>query len=175
MGKIIFIIGGSRSGKSRYAVELAEELGGKIAFIATCISPDKEMKERIRLHKKSRPTHWKVIEEGKDVDLLLTKLRNKYKAIIVDCMGLLISNLLVDGLSDNKIQTRIEKVIWFALKANFITIVVSNEVGAGVVPRNALARRFRDLAGSTNQMIAKKADEVIFMQAGIPVKIKGGK
>lgn len=174
MGKIIFILGGVRSGKSSYAIELAKNLKDKTAFIATCVLPDSEMRKRIKVHKKSRPRHWKVVEEGRDIGSCLANLKNEYETILVDCLGLWISNLLAENLTDKKIEREIKNFAKFIsrLKANII--LVSNEVGSGIVPDNLLARRFRDLLGLANQIMAKKADEVIFMQAGIPLIIKKG-
>lgn len=172
MKKLILILGGARSGKSSYAVELAKKFKRKVAFIATSTSFDEEMAKRIKLHKSSRPRQWKLIEEGKNIGQILPAIKDKYEIVLIDCLGLLVSNLLEDNLKDKEIERRINKLIDAILKVNFTTIIVSNEVGSGIVPVNALARRFRDLLGLLNQMIAKKADKVIFMQAGIPVIIK---
>ena len=172
MGKLILILGGARSGKSRYAVNLAKKLSKSVAFIATATFPDGEMKERIKIHKSLRPRQWKVIEEGKNISAILPKLKEKYEVVLIDCLGLLISNLLADNLDDKKIAAKIKKLINSILKVKLTTITVSNEVGSGIVPDNPLARRFRDLLGLANQMIAKKADRVILMQAGIPITIK---
>jgi adenosylcobinamide kinase/adenosylcobinamide-phosphate guanylyltransferase len=172
MEKFILILGGARSGKSRYAVELAKKLKKKVVFIATATSSDREMEERIKLHKVSRPRHWKLIEEKKDISSILPKLRSKHEVVLIDCLGLLVSNLLVEGLEDKEIEKRIKQLISAILKARLITILVSNEVGCGIVPDNPLARRFQDLIGFANQMMAEKANEVIFMQSGIPIKIK---
>lgn len=174
MKKFILILGGTRSGKSRYAVELAKKLNRKVAFIATAISSDEEMKKRIKLHKISRPQHWKLIEEGRNISSILSKLKSKYEVALIDCLGLLISNLLMENLKDKEIERRIKKLINAISKTNLTIILISNEVGMGIVPDNPLARRFRDLVGLANQMIAKNADEVIFMQAGIPLRIRGG-
>lgn len=175
MKKFILILGGARSGKSRYAVELAKKFKKRVVFIATATSFDREMKRRIRLHRISRPRHWKLIEEGRDISSVLSKLKGKYEVVLIDCLGLLISNFLVSNLKDKKIEIRIKKLIDTILKLNLTTILVSNEVGSGIVPDNHLARRFRDLLGLSNQMLAKEADEVIFIQAGIPIVIKGEK
>ena len=173
MAKFIFILGGARSGKSRYAVELAKRFKKKTAFIATASSPDKEMRKRIKLHRALRPREWKLIEEGKDISAILSKLEGKYEVILIDCLGLFVSNLFAGNLEDKKIEMRIKRLIKAILKAGFTTILVSNEVGSGIVPQNALARRFRDLVGLANQMLASKADRVVFMQTGIAQTIKG--
>ena len=173
MKKFIFILGGARSGKSSYAAELAKRLRKKTVFIATATPSDNEMKERIKLHKIQRPRKWKLIEESMDLSSILSKLKDKYGVVLIDCLGLLISNLLASNLKDKKIEIRIKKLVNTILKTKCTTILVSNEVGSGIVPVTPLARRFRDLLGLANQMIAKKADEVIFIQSGIPMKIKG--
>lgn len=173
MAKITFILGGARSGKSSYAVGLAKTLLGKTAFIATCISCDAEMKGRIEKHKVSRPRHWKLIEEGKNLSSVLSKITNKYKVVLIDCLGLWISNLLAEDLTDKKIEREIKNFTEVISKLKTNIILISNEVGNGIVPDNLLARRFRDLVGLANQIIVKKADEVIFMQSGIPLRIKG--
>jgi len=173
MGKIIFILGGARSGKSSYAIKLAKQFKRKVVFIATAVSPDEEMKKRISLHKISRSRYWKLIEEGKDIHSVLISLKDKYETILIDCLGLWISNLLVENLTDKKIEEEISRLIKVISKLNVKIILVSNEVGSGIVPDNLLARRFRDLLGHANQMMAEYADEVIFMQSGIPLKIKG--
>ena len=172
MEKFILILGGARSGKSSYAVELAKRFSKKVVFIATATSLDREMKRRTKLHKISRPRHWKVIEEGRNIASILPPLGSKYEVVLIDCLGLLISNLLADRLNDKEVEKRLKVLIGAISKLKFTTILVSNEVGAGIVPVNPLARRFRDGLGLANQMIAKKADEVILMQSGIPMKIK---
>lgn len=173
MKKLILILGGARSGKSNYAVEMAKEFKKKVVFVATAASSDEEMEKRIALHKSSRPKQWELIEEGRDIVSILPALKDKYEVALIDCLGLLVSNLLADDLTDEEIEKRIKKLVEAIQKVNITTIMVSNEVGSGIVPMNALARRFRDLLGLSNQMIAKEADEVVFMRAGIPVKIKG--
>jgi adenosylcobinamide kinase/adenosylcobinamide-phosphate guanylyltransferase len=170
--ELILISGGARSGKSRYAVELAKQRGKQVAFIATGTACDAEMAKRIEQHQASRPPHWTLVEEGKDVAAVLPTLRGRYEVVVIDCLGLLISNLLADDLSDEEIEQRIEQLLDALETRGFTAIVVSNEVGSGIVPMHALARRFRDLLGLAGQMIARKADQVILMQMGIPVVIK---
>jgi len=173
MSKITFILGGARSGKSRYAVALAKRVNKKAIFIATATTLDEEMKEKIRLHKISRPKDWDLIEEPVNLSGILLKLKSVYGVVIIDCIGLWVSNLLMAGMKDRVIEKRIKELSGSILKARVgLVIIVSNEVGGGIVPGDPLSRRFRDLVGLTNQIIAAKADEVIMMQAGIPVKIK---
>ena len=175
MGKIIFILGGARSGKSSYAIRLAERLGRKVAFIATCLPLDKEMKRRIEIHKKNRPSHWQTFEGQKNILYLLKKLSSGFNIIIIDCLTLFISNLLLEGIDDNSIEDKINKMLDILKSIKCKSIIISNEVGLGIVPKNCLGRRFRDLAGRVNQIITQKADEVFFMISGLPLKIKGEK
>ncbi|MDD5084581.1 MAG: bifunctional adenosylcobinamide kinase/adenosylcobinamide-phosphate guanylyltransferase [Candidatus Omnitrophica bacterium] len=172
MKKFILVLGGARSGKSAYAVRLAKNLKKKVVFIATAAPSDSEMQERIKLHKASRPRDWGLIEEAKDIETALSKLDGKYGVVLIDCLGLAVSNLMAGDLKDKEIGKRIGSLISAVRKTKRTVILVSNDVGSGIVPANPMARRFRDLLGLANQLAAKLADEVILMQAGIPVMIK---
>jgi adenosylcobinamide kinase/adenosylcobinamide-phosphate guanylyltransferase len=172
MKEVILISGGARSGKSSHAVELAKHHGTRVAFIATGAPSDAEMKKRIALHRMSRPPEWTLIEEGKDIAAILPALKDKYEVAVIDCLGLLISNLLADNLDDEEIERRIGRLADTIRSTGLTTLVVSNEVGSGIVPMHPLARRFRDLLGLANQMLARQADKVIVMQMGIPMVIK---
>ncbi|MBU2541164.1 MAG: bifunctional adenosylcobinamide kinase/adenosylcobinamide-phosphate guanylyltransferase [Candidatus Omnitrophica bacterium] len=174
MGKIIFILGGARSGKSAYAVKLAKGLDKKVAFLATCLPLDKEMKERISLHKKKRPAHWQTFEQPKDLTPTLRKICPKFNVIIIDCLTILISNLLGQGLKCAAVENRIAKMLKILKQSKPTSIIVSNEVGLGIVPENALGRRFRDLAGRVNQNVAARANDVFFMVSGLPLKVRKG-
>ncbi len=172
MGKIIFIIGGARSGKSSYALAAAKRYTGRVAFIATAEAGDAEMKERIRRHRKQRPAHWRTFEEPRDVQGVITDIGSRFSCVVVDCLTLLVSNLLLAGYSDSRITKKIKAVVAGLKGLHGDSIVISNEVGLGIVPDNTLGRRFRDIAGSVNQIVAAEADEVILMTAGIPLRIK---
>lgn len=173
MGKISFILGGARSGKSQYALKLAKEtMSRKIAFIATCEPLDKEMAKRIAMHKNKRPAHWRTFEEPRDISLLLKKIRNKYELIILDCLTLLVSNLFLKNIKESVIKKEINKVLSLLKSDEAGLIIVSNEVGLGIVPENKLARDFRDVAGRINQVVAEKSDCVFFMVSGLSLKIK---
>ena len=171
MNKITLILGGARSGKSSYALSLAKRYK-KVAFIATCQGLDKEMRERIRLHKEARPKHWQTFEEPKELKKLLGKINNSFDCIIIDCLTLLVSNLILAANSQEQIIEEVEEVLFILNKKKARIILVSNEVGLGLVPVNKLGRKFRDIAGKVNQMVAKNADKVFFIVAGIPLKIK---
>jgi len=173
MSKIILVLGGARSGKSRYAADLAKSIDKKTVFIATATALDEEMKERIRLHKVSRPKNWGLIEEPLNLSKALLGLKLVYDTVLIDCMGLWVSNLLMANMKDGQIEKKIKELTKSILKIKTgQVIIVSNEVGAGLVPADPVSRRFRDLVGLANQIMASAADEVIMMQAGIPVRIK---
>ncbi len=172
MGKITFILGGARSGKSRLAVDLAKKTGGKVAFIATCSIPDLEMKQRISQHRKSRPRSWQTFTEGEDIAKLLREKGGRFEVVIIDCLTLLLSNLMLKDFSEKVIHHRIDQLLTALMKNEVQAIILSNPVGLGRVLENKLARHFRDVAGRTNQQVAGKANEVFFMIAGIPWRIK---
>lgn len=172
MAKIIFILGGARSGKSQYALKLAKESNKRIAFIATAESKDREMKKRIGLHKKSRPRHWTTFEEPQKLPKVLKENGHKFELFIIDCLTLLICNLLLAGFSQKDIKEKINQVIAIIKKLKADVIIISNEVGLGIVPENKLARDFRDISGRINQIVAANADKVFFMAAGLPLRIK---
>ena len=173
MSKIIFILGGARSGKSTFAVKLAKESGKKkIAFIATGQALDEEMKKRIMLHKKVRPVNFKTFEEPHDIDGLLKKVTGKFDLIIIDCLTLFVSNLLLKKHGEEEIYKKMDNILTLLEKIKATSIVISNEVGLGIVPDTKLGRDFRDIAGKVNQIIAKNSDQVFFMVSGIPWRIK---
>lgn len=172
MGKITFILGGARSGKSTYALILAKKRAQKTAFVATCQSLDSEMKQRIQLHKKARPLDWQTFEEPYDILKVLKKMGGKFDCIIIDCLTLWVSNLMLAKYKNDFIEVKINEIIKHLKKINGRSIIVSNEVGLGIVPVNRLARNFRDIAGAVNRIAAGQADEVLFMAAGIPLKVK---
>ncbi|UCD15200.1 MAG: bifunctional adenosylcobinamide kinase/adenosylcobinamide-phosphate guanylyltransferase [Candidatus Omnitrophota bacterium] len=172
MGKLKFIIGGARSGKSRFASETAKKAAGKVAFVATSQALDKEMEERIQLHKKIRPPTWQTFEEFKDIAPLIKRIGNQFDTIIIDCLTLYVSNLLLEGAEDNTIEKGVSSLIEEIKQIKSDVFIVSNEVGLGVVPDNRLARRFRDLAGRINQLVATRSDEVTFIACGIPMALK---
>lgn len=147
----------------------------KVAFIATCQPLDKEMEERIRLHKEARPKNWKTFEKPKDIAVLLGSIGSEFECIIIDCLTLLVSNLVLGNYKEKEILKKIEAMLVNIRKKKAKVIMVSNEVGLGIVPTNKLGRDFRDIAGKVNQMVAKVADEVFFVVSGVPLGIKGGK
>lgn len=186
MGRLTLILGGARSGKSRYAQELAAELakekGGTVAYLATARPGDEEMKERIEKHRLDRPSDWKTVEATMEISGALLQEGGSCPAVIVDCLTLLINNLLLSdsetgGLvkpgAVQRVATEIGRLIETVRAVDAEVIVVSNEVGLGVVPPSPLGRLFRDIAGQANQRLARAADEVYFMAAGLPQRLKG--
>jgi adenosylcobinamide kinase/adenosylcobinamide-phosphate guanylyltransferase len=170
--KIYFITGGARSGKSAHAEQLARSFGGRRAYIATAQALDAEMAARIAKHRKDRGDAWDTYEEPLAVAELLGKLSLRYEVVLLDCLTLWLSNVMAHSDGDGAVLSRSDELVKAIREFGGSLIVVSNEVGLGIVPDNPLARKFRDLAGMLNQKVARTADEVYFTAAGIPVKIK---
>jgi adenosylcobinamide kinase/adenosylcobinamide-phosphate guanylyltransferase len=169
--KIIFILGGARSGKSTYALKEASKFSGKKVYIATAEALDEEMKERIEKHKRERGKDWDTYEEPLKISALIKKTEGRYQIIVVDCLTLWLSNIMH---RNSDIGYEIENLIETLRTTHQASqiYIVSNEVGMGIVPENEMSRRFRDMAGLLNQKIAEVADKVYMVVAGIPVKIK---
>ncbi|MCI0605570.1 bifunctional adenosylcobinamide kinase/adenosylcobinamide-phosphate guanylyltransferase [bacterium] len=166
--EIVLITGGARSGKSAQALRLASARPG--IFLATAEALDQEMKERIRQHRLERSAEWKTIEEPVLPARILTE--NHTDTVVVDCITLWLSNLLMRSYDQEQIEREVS-VLCEALQAReATTILVTNEVGMGIVPEHASGRLFRDVAGKTNQRIAAMAHCVIFMVSGLPLYIK---
>lgn len=178
--KLILITGGVRSGKSSFAQSLAQKSEGRIAFIATAQALDEEMAERIAEHRKKRPDNWETYEESCQVEKVIREIGFLADVIIIDCLNFLVANLMADfkdgkrkELLNSKIKEVIASIIEESLKSRASIIIVSNEVGSGLVPVNPAGRFFRDMLGMANQDIARHADLVYLMVAGIPLLIKG--
>jgi adenosylcobinamide kinase/adenosylcobinamide-phosphate guanylyltransferase len=172
MGKLYFITGGARSGKSAFAERLADGFSGKRAYIATAQALDAEMVEKIEHHRKRRGASWDTFEEPLAVDELIRKLSDRYAVVLLDCLTLWLSNVIAHTGGDGPVISRSDELVAALRGFGGVCIAVSNEVGLGIVPDNPLARRFRDLAGMLNQKAAQAADEAYFLASGIPVKIK---
>ena len=170
--KLYFITGGARAGKSLFAEKLANRLKGKHAYIATAQALDPEMSARIQQHRERRGGAWNTFEEPLDAAGLVTRLSGQYQVILLDCLTLWLSNIMARSEEDEAITARCSELVESIKDFDGNRVLVSNEVGLGIVPDNPLARRFRDLAGVLNQQMAQAADEVYFMASGIPVRIK---
>ncbi|MEX0975448.1 MAG: bifunctional adenosylcobinamide kinase/adenosylcobinamide-phosphate guanylyltransferase [Bacillota bacterium] len=176
---MILITGGVRSGKSRLAERLARESGDKVTYIATMEPLDEEVRERIRAHRERRPPHWVTVEEPLAVPEAVAEHGRTSDAVIVDCLGLLVSNILLRQTEEmpytlrcDEVLDRVRGLAEVAAQVSARVIVVSNEVGAGVVPESLLGRIFRDAMGWSNQILAEAARHVFLTVAGIPVDIK---
>ncbi len=168
---LTLITGGCRSGKSTHAIALASRsTAPRKFFIATAEALDDEMRVRIEHHRRGRPAEFQTIEEPRKLRAEIESLHGRADVVVVDCLTLWISNLL-EEYGDDAILAE-AGALTGVLRAPFSTIVVTDEVGWGIVPDNPVARRFRDLLGWTNQKIAQAADEVLLMAAGYPLRLK---
>ena len=168
------MIGGCRSGKSNHALQIADNLpGDRKIYVATCVPQDDEMVQRVARHQRERSQNWATIEEPLALPQIIQENSPKADVMLVDCLTLWVSNLLMDAGDDKKLEAHISQLIAALEKAACPVVLVSNEVGAGVVPENRLARQYRDIIGWVNQAVAKTACQVVWMVAGIPVTIKG--
>lgn len=181
--RCILITGGARSGKSRFAYELASKSGGKVLFVATAEAGDEEMKCRIEEHKRERPKDWSTLEATANIGSQIEQRIGSARTVIVDCITLLINNIFnrygnqtderIDAsLLKKEVEREINGLIECIEHSNADFIIVTNEVGLGLVPANKTGRIYRDLLGRANQMLAERTDKVYFMAAGLPVKIK---
>ena len=172
--ELILILGGARSGKSSFAQQLAAKANGNVIFLATSQAGDDEMAERISRHKASRPASWRTIEEPLDLVGLLQIEATSADVVLIDCLTLWVSNILIrDGDSaEEEVLKQIGGILDNYRQGNTSYIMVSGEVGMGLVPANPMGRAFRDILGRLNQELARKADKVFMLIAGIPVDIK---
>ncbi|MBV2143849.1 bifunctional adenosylcobinamide kinase/adenosylcobinamide-phosphate guanylyltransferase [Falsochrobactrum sp. TDYN1] len=168
--KVIFVLGGARSGKSSYAEKLVEASGFKPVYLATGRAFDCEMESRIATHRDRRGPQWRTLEEPLD---LVTMLKDNAAAdsfVLVDCLTLWLTNLM---MAERDITAESAALVTVLPELHGPVVFVSNEVGLGIVPENRMARAFRDSAGFLHQSVASVADEVYFMAAGLPLRMKG--
>jgi adenosylcobinamide kinase/adenosylcobinamide-phosphate guanylyltransferase len=166
--ELTLVLGGARSGKSRYAEQMIERHAAPWLYVATAEARDAEMAERIKAHQARRGAGWATVEAPRDLAGAL--LARGSRPLLVDCLTLWLSNLMLSDADIEEETARLEQALD---EARGPMALVANEVGAGVVPDNALARRFRDLQGQLNQRMAARADRVILMVAGLPLVVKG--
>lgn len=165
----LFVTGGARSGKSRYAQGRIEAIPGTLAFIATAEAGDAEMAERIAHHRRNRGPRWVAFEAPVDLPDAIRRAQDRADAILVDCLTLWVSNLM---LQQRDIDASFAALDAALRECRVPLALVANEVGLGIVPANAMARRFRDLAGSLNQQVAQAAGEVVLVASGLPLHLK---
>jgi len=181
--KCILIIGGARSGKSHFAKELASKLGKPVLFVATAEAGDEEMKGRIEEHKRERPADWNTLEVTTLIGSHISQRIGGARVVIIDCITLLVNNIFnqysrhadeqVDASAlAEEVTAEINELVECINRVDATFIIVTNEVGLGLVPADRLSRLYRDLLGKANQMLAERADVVYLMVAGLPVPIK---
>ena len=177
--KSTLILGGARSGKSRLAVEMAQKRGGDVLFVATAEARDDEMKRRIAAHRQVRPTGWKTLEAQTHIGTQIKRHIGKAQTVIIDCVTLLVNNIF-EPYNENTDASQIEKTVETEIKellecidkSEALFIIVSNELGLGIIPADKISRLYRDILGRANQMLAAHADEVYLLVAGLPIAIK---
>jgi len=179
----VLITGGARSGKSRFAQELAQRLGQPVLFVATAEAGDEEMRQRIEEHRRTRPTAWRTLEVTTHIGHHILQRIGGAQVVIIDCLTFLVSNVLgqfigptgdnIDELlAEKAVNREIDELIDCLNRIPASFIIVTNEVGTGLVPVNRVGRAYRDLLGKANQRLAERTDEVYLMVSGLPVKIK---
>ena len=171
MATITLITGGARSGKSTHALKLAAPHPRKF-FVATGQALDEEMSARIEFHRETRPAEFQTLEEPVQVPAAIERLKDRADVVVLDCLTLWISNLMQRHDHDQPILAEADRLAEILKLATFTSIVVTDEVGWGIVPEHPMARRYRDLLGWTNQKIASVADDVVLMVSGYPIKAK---
>lgn len=169
--QLVFVIGGASSGKSAAALDLAGK-SAKRAFVATGEPLDEEMAERIQRHRVSRGGSWQTHEVPSDLVEWMKKNGKEYQSIVIDCLTLWLSNLLGQGLADSRMYQLVSSLLQAIRATTARVIIVASELGLGLVPMEASARRFRDLVGQVNQQIAAEADAVYFVLSGLPTRMK---
>jgi adenosylcobinamide kinase/adenosylcobinamide-phosphate guanylyltransferase len=170
---VTLVLGGARSGKSSWAQSLAEKFE-RVVYVATAVAFDDEMRAKIRRHRDDRPKHWHTIEEPLDLAKALTSQCAPYDLILVDCLTVFVGNLLgAEETDPGSMERRITHLLEALRTASTPIVLVSNEVGCGVVPAYPLGRQYRDALGELNQRVGQIADNVLFMIAGFPMALKG--
>ncbi len=184
--KSILLIGGARSGKSHFAQELALKSAQPVLLVATAEAGDEEMRQRIEEHQKKRPTTWSTLEVTTHVGSQIFQKFGKAQTVIVDCITLLVNNIFsrysdstgeqIDApLIEKEVMAEIGEFVDCINQVNANFIIVTNEVGLGLVPANRMSRLYRDLLGRANQILAQHVDEIYLMVAGLPLRIKSAR
>lgn len=170
--ELVLVLGGARSGKSSWALRYTEEEYRSYLFVATAQVLDEEMAERVRLHRESRGPEWNLIEEPMEISQVLQEKCGHVESVLIDCLTVWLSNVMLNK-GEGGIDLYQDGLLKALGKRKQAVIVVSNEVGAGIVPEHAMGRNFRDFAGLLNQKVAAIADRVVLMVAGLPLFLKG--
>lgn len=170
--ELLFVVGGARSGKSSWALRYADEHYRNRVFLATARVVDEEMAERVRLHKEARGSNWQLVEEPLEVAEVLRTKCSDSEVVLIDCLTIWLNNILFEK-GEALLRRYQEDLLKAFSERERAIVIVANEVGAGIVPDNALGRKFRDLAGRLNQEVAALADKVVLVVAGLPLFLKG--
>jgi adenosylcobinamide kinase/adenosylcobinamide-phosphate guanylyltransferase len=175
VAQVGFVLGGCKSGKSGYAQNKVFKAGepDKV-FLATCAPRDEEMELRIDRHRRERGSQWRTVEAQLELAEAVRLQAGKHSVLLVDCLGMWVTNLLAQDLAESECHSRFDALCRVLEEAEAPVWIVSNEVGCGIVPQDAMSRSFRDLLGVLNQKVAGLSDHVIWMVAGLPVGVKGG-
>jgi len=169
----VLVLGGTRSGKSTYALQRAQEWEGQLVYLATAEAKDEDMRQRIARHQaQRRRQRWVTVEEPIEVVWQLKELGENVGGVVLDCVTLWVSNAILSNQRED-LENQIAELVEELPLLSFHFLAVSNEVGLGLVPDNPLGREYRDLLGAINQQLAKACNEVVFMAAGLPMKLKG--
>lgn len=167
------ILGGVRSGKSRLAEKLAREAGGPVTYIATAQAGDAEMASRIAAHRLQRPAHWQTIESGSALGAAIREMDGADSVVLVDCLTLWLTQILCAADADTLLEAEKASLLAAVRDARGRLILVANETGLGIMPMDALSRRFGDEAGQLNQELAEVCERVVLTAAGLPLVLKG--
>jgi adenosylcobinamide kinase / adenosylcobinamide-phosphate guanylyltransferase len=181
--KVILLLGGARSGKSHFAQEYARQHGEKVLFVATATAGDEDMRQRIEKHKKDRPSNWRSLEAATDIGKQIEANAGNAQFIVIDCITMLVNNIfnrynenqfvsIAETVLEKEVVAEIKQLQKCLKKVDASFLIISNEVGLGLVPDNRMGRLYRDILGRANQMLARTADEVYLLVAGIPMMVK---
>ncbi|PNY79371.1 bifunctional adenosylcobinamide kinase/adenosylcobinamide-phosphate guanylyltransferase [Deinococcus koreensis] len=170
-GRVVFVTGGARSGKSSFAERLASQAGGPVTYLATAQPFDDEMQGRIDRHAQDRPSGWVTVEEPLQVSAAVRAASTP--TVLLDCLSLWVSNAMLTGWTDHAVLDATTELLSVARARAGLTVLVTNEVGSGIVPVGALARRYRDVLGWVNQRAAAASDDAYLIASGLPLILKG--
>lgn len=187
MSHIVLVTGGARSGKSSFAESLCKAQNNQTAYIATSVPFDEDFRDRVRKHQESRPSQWQTYEVYENVHTYIEEIASKHQTVILDCVTLMVNNLMFEENRDYDtmkpeevnaleayIREQFESLLSAVKKTNLYFVIVTNEIGMSPVAANKLTRIYTDIIGRMNQLIAKTSDDVYFVVSGIPMQIKGG-
>lgn len=187
MAKIVLVTGGARSGKSSFAEAYVGKLSKNVAYIATAVPFDTGMVDRIKKHVASRPAHWQTFEKFVHVHEIIDQVASSCSVALLDCITVMVNNIMFEDIQvdwdtvshevideiELNVTSQVKKLVEAINQTDLTCVIVTNELGMGIVPENRLARIYRDIAGRVNQYLGKEAHEVHFVVSGIPMKIKG--